>query len=150
MGGKSYHIDSASALPMRKVKSYGAFNGDTMSKYVSFNNFASNKTLCGAPQRVFGLIESASDYVPMQYFERSSFNNVHDDAMAFIMDPPEKWNNLKDCIGFPCTAPSNFIMDFKYTTHKGTNTMRGREKDFQIVPDYEGVSESYDNCEFKE
>jgi hypothetical protein len=115
---------------MRKVKSYGAWNGDTFSKKNTFNNFASNKTQCGSSQRVFGLIESASDYIPMQYFEYSTFNNVHDHSMAFIMDPPSKWNNLDDCIGFPCTAPSNVVMDFKYSTHSGANTQYGRNRNF--------------------
>ena len=63
-GGKEFHITMASALPMRKVKSYGAFYASNLDERVEFINFPTNKTLCGAKQRLFGLVESASDHIP--------------------------------------------------------------------------------------
>jgi len=64
------------------------WGAETYSKGVSFNNYYSNKTACGAPQRVFGLNEYSSDHIPVQNFDRAEFNNIHDEALAFIMDPP--------------------------------------------------------------
>lgn len=78
------------------------------------------------------------------------FDNVSDDSLANFMDPPEKWNNLDDCIGFPCTAPSNVVMDFRSTDYTGATTPRKRDRDFQIVSDTPGTSDAFKNCEFKE
>lgn len=149
-GAKKPHIDAPSPLPMRKIKSYGAFFADTFNKGNQFINFPINKTHCDAEQRLFGLIETASDYIPVQNFEYTTFDNVHASTYAFIMDPPEKWNNLDDCIGFPCTAPSNVVMSFKYSKHLGKNTLDGRSRNFQIVSDVSEVSDTYNNCEFME
>lgn len=129
-GSKSFHIDSASSLPLRKVKSYGAFNADTMNERIKFIDFLRNETHCGAHQRLFGLIESSSDHIPVQNFDYVEFENVHNDAMAFIMDPPSKWENLSDCIGFPCTAPSNVVMLFRNSKFEGTTRPDTRDRDF--------------------
>ena len=108
--GKKPHITSKSSLPMYKIKSYGAYNVVTNYKDVNFGNFKSNFTSCGARQTVFGLNPSSSDYIPLQKFTNSKFVNVADEAMAYIYDPPEAWNNPDDCLGFPCTAPSNVVI----------------------------------------
>jgi hypothetical protein len=110
-GAKSFHIDMLSALPLRKIKSYGAWAAQTYSKGNTFKNFLQRETMCGASQSIFGLVDSASDHIPTQNFDYTTFENVHDDAMAYIMDPKPGWENLSDCIGFPCTAPSNVVFD---------------------------------------
>jgi len=61
---KDFHIDSASALPMHKAKSYGTWAADTYMKDLKFINFPSNRTLCGARQVVFELNDHESDYYP--------------------------------------------------------------------------------------
>lgn len=66
------------------------------------------------------------------------------------MDPPEGWNNVDDCIGFPCTAPHNVLFIFENTKFSGKVRPSVRDSDWQIVPDLEGVSDTYENCEFKE
>lgn len=104
-GSKAFHIDAASPLPLYKVKSYGTWAAESYSKRITFNDFSTNKTACGAQQRVFGVSKYESDMLPVQNIDYPTFNNVHQDAMAFLMDPPEAWNNVDDCIGFPCTAP---------------------------------------------
>ncbi len=68
---------------------------------------------------IFGVNEHASDYIPLHKFTNTKFNNVHDDAMAYIYDPPEEWNNPTDCIAFPCTAPSNIVISFEDTSFSG-------------------------------
>jgi len=88
---------------------------------MTFSNYKSKFTNCGAVQTVFGLNPFSSDYIPLQKFTYSKFVEVADEAMAFIYDPPEEWNNPDDCIGFPCTAPSNVVMQFDRTQYAGIN-----------------------------
>ena len=122
MHPKVPHITSASSLPMYKIKSYGAWNVVTDYRDTTFSSFASNFTNCGAMQSVFGLNPYSSDYIPLQTFTNSSFNNVADEAMAYIYDPPEGWNNPDDCIAFPCTAPSNVVIQLERVQYSGLVT----------------------------
>jgi hypothetical protein len=55
----------------------------------------------------------------MQKLNNIKFNNVSDQAMAFLMDPRPEWENDDDCIAFPCTAPSNIVMRFLNTVFSG-------------------------------
>jgi hypothetical protein len=135
---------------MHKVKSYGAWAGETLYKNNKFINFNTNKTLCGAPQAIFKTNKYDSDYIPIQNFEYTEFENCHEDAMAYLMDPPEQWNNLDDCIGFPCTAPSNVVMNFERTTFSGNPQPFLRERDFKIISDTPGASDAIENCEYKD
>lgn len=145
-----FHIDSSSPLPLYKVKSYGTWAAESYSKRIDFIDFSTNKTLCGAQQRVFGISKYESDMLPVQNLDYSTFTNVHQDAMAFIMDPPEAWNNVDDCIGFPCTAPFNVIFSFKQSKFEGNPQPFNRKKSFQIIADLKGVSETHENCNFYE
>ena len=61
---KLFHIDSASALPSYKIKSYGAYNISTEFINMTFENF-SNQTRCGARQRIFEINEHSSDNIPV-------------------------------------------------------------------------------------
>lgn len=124
------HIDAASPLPMHKVKSYGTWHGDTYYRNNKFYDFNSNKTLCGAPQKIFSINKYDSDMIPAQNLEYTEFINVHEDALAYIMDPPEKWNNVDDCIGFPCTTPSNVVFNFEKTKYSGNPQPFDRHRDF--------------------
>lgn len=47
-GGKTPHITSQSALPLRKIKSYGAWAAQTYSKGNTFKNWIQKETQCGA------------------------------------------------------------------------------------------------------
>lgn len=66
------------------------------------------------------------------------------------MDPPEKWNNVDDCVGFPCTAPSNVILEFRNTKFTGLLSPKTRQRDFQIISDTAGASENISDCDFRE
>lgn len=66
--------------------------------------------------------------------------------MAYLMDPPEGWNNPSDCIGFPCTAPSNAVLDFVNTKFTGVTRPSFRDANFQIIADTPGASEAFSNC----
>lgn len=57
---------------------------------------------------------------------------------------------MDDCPHMSCTAPSNVILDFVNTKFVGDEKPELRERDFQIVSDTAGASETFDNCEFRE
>jgi hypothetical protein len=59
------HIDSPSPLPMYKIKSYGAYNAATNYEYITFSNWLTNTTDCGAFQSIFALNPYSSDYIPL-------------------------------------------------------------------------------------
>ena len=46
------------------------------------------------------------------------------------MDPNPRWNNIDDCVGFPCTAPINYAYDFKSTTFSGSLKPSLRDRDW--------------------
>ena len=75
---------------------------------------------------------------------------MHDSAIAYFFDPPEEWNNPNDCVGFPCTAPSNVLLTFTNTQYSGTIMPKLRASDFEIVSDTPGASETIPKCQFKE
>lgn len=66
------------------------------------------------------------------------------------MDPNPGWNNVDDCIGFPCTAPSNVVIDHQLASYSGYPQPYNRDRNMQIVADTPGASEAFDNCEYKE
>ena len=72
--------------------------------------------------------------------------NVTNDAVAHLEDPNPGWANNDDCGPFPCTAPSNVVMQFTDTTFEGANTPKLIEKDFQIISDTEDVSDTFKSC----
>jgi hypothetical protein len=78
---------------------------------VNFHNFNA-ETDCGARQRVFGRNPYAADYIPLQEFSQSTFDNVEDAAMAWFEPSPQGWANPTDCGEWPCTAPENIVMSF--------------------------------------
>lgn len=50
-------------------------------------------------------------------FIDTKMNNVKPGAMAYIKSPDPGWENLTDCVEFPCTAPLNILFDFKNTKY---------------------------------
>lgn len=105
--------------------------------------------MCGARQRIFEVNHYSSDYIPLHSFKYSKFVNVHQDAVTYLMDPLEEWNNPTDCVGFPCTAPSNIVLQFESTTFEGSiRPDFSGERDFQIVSDTPGASEAFKDCSF--
>lgn len=69
--------------------------------------------------------------------------------MAYIYDPPEEWNNPDDCIGFPCTAPSNVVISHERVLYLGNITPKETAYSFQIVSDTKDSSENLSACTFK-
>lgn len=135
---------------MYKPGSYASWASDTYMRKITFSDFPSNKTACGRQQRVVGLSSMEPDMVPVQNFEYTTFHNVHQDALAFFLDPLPRWNNVDDCIGFPCTAPSNAVFSFKQSKFSGMPQPFIRDRHFQIVADTLGASDSFQNCEYVE
>lgn len=73
-----------------------------------------------------------------------------DDAIAYIMDPPEWWANPSDCIGFPCSAPKNAVFDFANVKYSGATKPNFTDANFQIIADTPGASETFNNCNYKD
>ncbi len=91
----------------------------------------------------------SSDYIPLQKFTYSKFVDVADEAMAYIMDPPEAWNNPDDCIAFPCTAPSNVVITHENVLYGGNTKPKKTSNSFQIVSDTKQTSENLASCDFR-
>lgn len=56
----------------------------------------------------------------MNTFSGLIFDNVHDDAVAYMFDPPASWAKIDDCGNFPCTGPNNAVIKFDTVTCTGT------------------------------
>lgn len=148
---KAILIDATSPRPHHKIKSYGAWAANTNIENTQFIGFKSNMTKCGAAQKIFKINPFASDYIPLHTFKFSTFENVHHDAISYLFDPPAGWNNPTDCVGFPCTAPSNVVLLFEKSSFKGSVMPKfSNLRDFQIVSDTPGASEAFKGCEFQE
>ena len=141
--------NSPSALPVYKIKSYGAHDVTIELDSLTFEGFMSDETKCGARQVALGLNPYSADYIPLHTFSSTKFIDVVDNAVAFIYDPPQKWANSDDCGAFPCTAPSNVVLSFENTRFSGI-IMSQSSQTFQIVSNTPGASESFDNCDLKE
>lgn len=117
--GKEPLPRSTTSLPMYKVKGDASWGGETLFDGIEFINFDSDKTWCGMQRKIFTANPTGADYYPIQNFINTVFNNVHDNAIAFLMDPPLGWANLEDCGTFPCTGPRNILLKFTSTSFSG-------------------------------
>jgi len=75
--GKKMHETSNSHMPLYKSLSYSTWAAETFITQNTFNDFTTATTACGRQQRIFAVSEYESDFVPVQYFEYTSFNSVH-------------------------------------------------------------------------
>lgn len=129
---KDPHILGSSALPCYKFKSEAAW-GPTFEGYeISFYNFRAT-TRCGARQYAIANNPTNSDYVPRHTFSRTYFVNMDDAAIAYLPAPPQNWAVIDDCGEFPCTAPSNIVLDFTNSVIDGGSF--SAPSSFQIVSD---------------
>ena len=134
-GGKDLHIDSKSARPIHKIKTFGAFGGVAEIDNVTFAKFnQAGKTKCLKRGSIFGRNKWSSDKIPIHYFNNCKFQNVDDDSVAYFEDPDNGWANTSDCGQFPCTAPNNVLLSFTNTKYSGTTPIAATSN-FQIIPD---------------
>lgn len=128
---KDLHPLSASALPVYKMKSAGTWASYNELKGITFHDFDSTTIQgCSSKQYTMGLNPGASDHVHEQIFKDIVFDNVHEDAMLNIYDPPTSWANPTDCGNFPCTAPQNVVLRFTGTTYTGSTVPSFTDADF--------------------
>jgi len=86
--GKDVLPDSESALPIHKIKKDGSYGGLTTYDGVQFIDFNSTTTWCGATQKAIVLNPYAADYIPITKFKNTRFENVNQNALAFLFSPP--------------------------------------------------------------
>ena len=108
---------------------------------MTFSNFASAVTSCGAKQAAIRTNKYEADYYPIQHMNQIEFKDCLMDASIYLDDPNPAWANTDDCIGFPCTAPQNILLDFSDTLYTGS-TPKG-QIDFQVISDTQDVSNSF-------
>jgi hypothetical protein len=142
--GKSHHIGELSPLPPHKIKSIQSWWTKVVMNRVSFYNFKAT-TRMGMDFRAFQMNPYASDNIPMQEFYDTTFHNCEESAMAYFMEPPQKWAIIKDCGAWPCSAPKNTMFIFRRTKFVGPRPSFGAE-DFQMIPDTPNFSEHIPGC----
>lgn len=144
--GKEHHIGAMSPLPPSKVKSIASFGTKVEIYDAQFFNFEPTTAL-GMRQRIFELVASASDLIPVHEFYDTTFTNVHSDAVGYFFEPPQSWAVIADCGEWPCTGPHNTLYSFKRSTFVGKQPLYAAQ-DFQIIPNTPAFSRHVDNCAF--
>jgi hypothetical protein len=146
-GGKPLHPLKESSLPIYKLKSYAVFDSKVEMDNIEFHDFTAT-TRCGRKQRVFERNPSASDGIPLHYFNNIKFVNVTDDALVWIEKPAAGWANPTDCGEWPCTAPENVVMKFHSSSFESNDQETGlkEEPDFAIVSGNDPAAEVWPEC----
>jgi hypothetical protein len=84
-------------------------------------------------QRLFEIVGSGSDLVPVHEFYDTTFINCESDALGYFFEPPQSWAIIKDCGEFPCTGPLNTIYSFKNNSFIGNQPRYAREH-LSLIP----------------
>jgi hypothetical protein len=97
-------------LPYHGFMGDASYGARVFYTNMTFTNFPKTKTWCGSKISLFELNNEGSDYIPRAQFSKITFDNVHEDNIAFLMDPNPGWANSDDCGNWPCSAPSNALL----------------------------------------
>jgi hypothetical protein len=141
-GGRGLHPLKKSSLPVFKIKSYATFDSTVEVSNMEFSDFES-QTRCGKKQVIFARNPSAADRIPLHNFNGITFNNVAEDALAYIEDPSPGWANPTDCGDWPCTAPENVVLKFNGVTYP-SNIDLPEDEVFQIVSNNKPAANKFD------
>jgi len=151
------HLDSQVKWfkhPLWKLCTGGIF-ATTHYNNVEFKNFDSGKKKCGAKMVTFSPWKKASDYIAFAEFKRTTFNNVHSDALTNIPAPSQGWKNWEDCgLDFTCTGLYNVVVRFEQTRYTGDQNPGTKDSTFEILSnnaESDSTNILTDNrvCEFK-
>lgn len=143
-GTKDFHIDSASPLPPHNVMSIASWSTTVKLYRVTFYGLKA-KTKLGMDNMAFQMNPWASDNTAMHEFYDTKFIDCDEDALAYFMEPPQKWAIIKDCGAWPCTAPKNTFFSFQNTQWVGKIPSYAATN-FKMIPDTPGFSEFVPNC----
>jgi hypothetical protein len=139
-----------SSIPYEKIGSYQNWFTEAFFNNITFKDWTSGNRTCNTStrHRIFGINSDNSDHVPVQTLTTVVFNNVGDDAVAYLYDPPQKWANIKDCGEFPCTAPHNAVIKMSGVTKTGDvkPTSLPDNGIMQILPNNPDTSQYIINC----
>ena len=95
------------------------------------------------------MLQLAPDYLQINEFGDSYFEDVEDAAVTWFPDPPQAWATIAACGNFPCTGPKNTLFSFYGSTFSGIRP-DGISGSFSIIPNVTGYSEHLDGCEPRE
>jgi hypothetical protein len=139
-----------SSIPYEKISSYQNWFTEAFFNDITFKDWTSGNRTCNTStkHRIFGINSDNSDHVPVQKLTNVVFNNVADDAVAYLFDPPQGWANIKDCGEFPCTAPHNAVIKMSGVTKTGDvkPTSLPDATTMQILPNNPDTSQYIINC----
>lgn len=89
------------------------------------------------------------DYIVPSEFFNTTFEEVEDNALVFMITPPKKWANLKDCGDFPCTGPLNTQIRLEGTKFTGKIRPIINLPTFWIIPNNGGfANDNDDSCAY--
>jgi len=73
---------------VHKIKKDAAWGGSSRFDNVQFIDYPTTTTFCGMNQRVINLNDMGADYHPIAKFYNTKFENINEDALAFLFSPP--------------------------------------------------------------
>lgn len=153
--GKNFPEPMLPHLPFYKIMSYATWFTEAYYTNVTFKNWKSGiRAQCSSAstnkQRVFFINPFSPDHNPVHDITDVVFDNVANDAVAYLDDPNPFWANIDDCGNWPCTGPSNVVIKLNNASSTGTNqpSITGLSSgiDFQIIANNPKVAQNMDNC----
>lgn len=113
----------------------------TTIKNVVFKDFPDPSTRCvqGAPTSILHVHPMASDLIMPHIFRDVKFDGVKKESFLYLMDPPTDWTDPKKCLDFPCTAPQNFLLQFRDGVTDTSSFLGLKTVPFDIVGNNPGI-----------
>ena len=115
---------------------------ETIIKNVVFKDFPDPSTRCkaNAETSILHIHPSGSDLLMPHIFTNVKFDGVAKKAFVYLMDPPQAWANPTDCVEFPCTAPQNFLLQFRDGVTDTSNALGILSVPFDIIGNNPGIN----------
>ena len=124
--------------------------GKTMTiKNVVFKDFPDPSSRCNnGAIATFHTNKSGSDLIMPHIFKNVKYDGVSKKSFIYLMNPPEGWANLTDCVDFPCTAPQNLLLQFRDGYTDTSNALGLLSVPFDIIANNPGVNNGLGACSF--
>ena len=106
-----------------------------------FKDFPDPANRCknGAPTSILHVHPKASDLIMPHIFRNVKFDGINMNSFLYLMDPPTDWTDPTKCLDFPCTAPQNFLLQFRDKVTDTLDTLGLKTVPFDIVGNNPGI-----------